>query len=837
MEQRLVKHRHSRAQHRRDGHLSHRRSPLDGTETAESRSYTNPRREGQNSGVALASDEGNNADLVENWLSKVSRRDLALTEPVGGYHPIQGYLNDSTWRPQGLPFENAPRRSHKRTRSQDSSIINPSKVPSLLPPTTRRHEKTNSTKLNDSIDLPGTPSPEFEKRPRHKTREGRYDTQERVRQRRKKGRKERRPPPNNLPRKISSSGREVMDKFRSGVILNDRLTLQPCRTPGLFQNGRVSSPRPVEELAFNSMASLEHPPPHQSSWQQKKRSQSKQSQRRERELEEMATFIGRKETPTGQHKERGQRRYHENSENWQSGIKLLDDYSIRPVPQLSPTRSIVSEACLEGGETRQPPQIKSGRSTHPLRSSSRATSYITWSTSSNHQRTISDDNSDRSSSRTPETVREALWRSGVFGGTGLRGKNPNFEASFHQADDLCNHNKTFQGCEEHVTLEKPTTIVRYTDKGVMTNNELHQPAVGSKAPENSESPKPLEAMAKAELPTQPEINNTHSKNVQTYCSAEVDCETNTLPKRADAATQASFGLQSTEDVPNPAPSKFFQRTPAETPAVNEPAYLSTDKIDMQPTTAVRPRIEATLNPKLAKGAAVQPQNREVRNSESAMFDVSWTPSSASESRHIDHLLAQDSMLFYRPTFLENRPPTRGSNSHETSNEKDAISKPWTYPQTTVQESQQKGLPRALTVQSHGSAPMPNVSQLQSSESMADFIARIEQDALRDEKYHMAYRQRAGDFSMTVGQHVGGSAQARRDSGFDQLLGEPDWVYYQRDDDANANGPKLGSFLETELFAQPRDYQRHSPQRSIDQTEAYEREEMNAFWRPNYFCYR
>ncbi|WDK19010.1 hypothetical protein CGRA01v4_10297 [Colletotrichum graminicola] len=833
MDQRLVKYHHSRDRHHRDGHLSHRRSPLDGTETAAYRSNSNPRRGGRNSGVALASDEGNSADLVENWLSKISRRDLALPELVGGYHQIQGYLNDSTWRPHGLPLEDVPRQSHKRTRSQDSSIIvNPAGVPSLLPQTTRRQEKTISTKPNDTIGPSGTPSPGFKKRPRHKTREGRYDTQERVRQRRKKGREER---PNNLPRKISSSGPEVMDKFRSGVILNDRLTLQPCRTPGLFQNGRVSSPRPVEELAFNSMASLEHPPPHKSSWQQKKYSQAKQSQRRERELEEMETFIGRKETPTRQHKERGQQRYHENSKNWQTGVKLLDDYSMRPVPQMSPTGSMVGEACLEGGQTRQPPQIKSDRSTYPLRSSSKATSYITWSTSSNHQRTRSYGNSDRSSSSTPETVREALWRSGVFGGTGLRGKNPNFKDSFHQADDLCNH-KTFQGYEQHVTLEKPTTIVRYTDKGVMTDNELYQPAGGSKAPENSESPKPSGAMAKAELPTQPVINNTHSKNVQTYCSAEVDCETNTPPKRADAATQASFGLQSTENVPTPAPSKFFQRTPAETPAINEPAYTRPDKIDMQSITAVRPRIEAILNPKFAKGAAAQPQNREVRNTESTMFDVSRTPSSASESRHTDHLLAQDSMLFYRPSLFENIPPTRGSNSHETSNEKDAISKLWTYPQMTLQGSQQKGHPSALAAQSHGSAPRSNVSQLQSSESMADFIARVDQDALRDEKYDMAYRQRAGDFSMTVGQHVGGSAQARRDSGFDQLHGEPDWVYYQRDD-ANANGPKVGSYLETELFTQPRDYQRPSPQRSIDRTETYEREEMNAFWRPNYFCYR
>ncbi|TDZ22142.1 hypothetical protein Cob_v005057 [Colletotrichum orbiculare MAFF 240422] len=56
-----------------------------------------------------------------------------------------------------------------------------------------------------------------------------------------------------------ASGREVMDNFHSDAILHERLTLQPFILPGLFQNGRISSPKPVEELAYNSMASLTRP--------------------------------------------------------------------------------------------------------------------------------------------------------------------------------------------------------------------------------------------------------------------------------------------------------------------------------------------------------------------------------------------------------------------------------------------------------------------------------------------------------------------------------------------------------------------------------------------------
>ncbi|KAK2010131.1 hypothetical protein LZ32DRAFT_386528 [Colletotrichum eremochloae] len=839
MERHPVKYHRSRAQHRRHDHLGHRHNPPDGTETVARHFYSNSRRGDRNSDVALVSDAGNSVDLVENWLSKTSRRGQALPEPMNGYHQGQDYLNDSTWRPHGLPLEDAPRRSHKRTRSHDSSIIvNPAKVPALLPPTTRRHQKKKLTNPNGTTDPSVTPSPKFEKRPRHKTKEDRYETQERVRQRRKDQEEQRAPPHNNLPRKMSSHGREVMDNFRSGVILNDRLTLQPCRTPGLFQNGRVSSPKPVEELAFNSMASLEHPRLHQYSWQQQRRSQSKQSQRREREVEEMATFIGRKETPTRQHEGRGQWRYHENSENRQTGVQLLDDYSIRTASQMSLRRSMVGEACPEGHETRRPPQVKSDpKLKHPLRSISRATSYITWSTSSNHQRTRSVSNNDRSSSSTPETVREALRRSGVFCGTGLQGKDPNFKDNSHRTDNSCNHNRTFQGWKEHVSLEKPTTIIRYTDKGVMTNNELDLPAGGLKAPQTSKSPKPSKIIVAEELPTQSMMNNALSKNAQPDCSAEVDRETDTRPARADAATQACFVLQ-TEDIRTLASSKFFQRTPTETPTINVSTYSKANKMDMQSTTAVRPHIEITSTSELAKGTAAQFQKKDVRKPESAVFDLSWRSPSASESRHIDHLLAQDSTPFYQPTFLENRPPTRFSNillSSETGCEKEVISKPWTCPQTTLQGSQQKGLPRALTAQSHRSAPMLNVSQFQSSERMGDFIARIEQDALRDEKHTMAYRPRTGDLSMAAGQHTGGNAQTRQDSGFDQVLEEPGWIY-QRDADTNANGPKAGPFLETEFFVHPQSYRRASPQQSINQTEAYEQEEMKSFWRPNYFYY-
>ncbi|KAK2004105.1 hypothetical protein LX36DRAFT_665983 [Colletotrichum falcatum] len=134
---------------------------------------------------------------------------------------------------------------------------------------------------------------------------------------------------------------------------------------------------------------------------------------------------------------------------------------------------------------------------------------------------------------------------------------------------------------------------------------------GSKAPEASESPKPSNVAETAELLTQPVINHTLSSNAQTYCSAEVDRETDNPPTRADAATQACFELQSTEDIRTPALSKFFRRTPAETPTVNEPTYTRANKKNMQSMTTAQPQIEATPTSNLARETVAEPQNKQV----------------------------------------------------------------------------------------------------------------------------------------------------------------------------------------------------------------------------------
>ncbi|KZL88266.1 hypothetical protein CI238_01206 [Colletotrichum incanum] len=859
MKRRSVKDHQSRAQHRGGDHHGRCHGLSDGMETTGHHFYSNPRRGDRVSGVALASDAENSAGLVENWLSNVSRRGAVPLEPMERNNQGQGHLKVLPWWPHGISLQDAPRRSHKRTRSQDSSIItSPAKVAALLHSRTGRYQPIDPTKPNDPFVLADTPSPRFEKRPRHKTREDRYDPQERVRQKRKKCREERPAPSKKPPKKMTSSSREVMDNFRSEVVLNDRLTLQPCITPGLFRNGRVSSPKPVEELAYNSIASLEHTLSRQSSWRQRKRSEFKQSQRREKELEEMTAFFGRKEISAEQRAENGQGRHRCNHENRQIGEQFLDEHS-RPIePQTWSTRTIPNEAGPGRNETRQPSQSKVDiRQTDRFQSNSRATSYVTWSTGSNRQTTILNYTNGRLPSSTPEPVRQALWETGVFAGTGLRGKDRSSKASFHQANTLRTQNRDLKQGQEHISLPGASVegpiIIRYADKVVMTNNMHLLPLGGPKTSESlgykpgtttAETSRHSEAVARADLPTQLMMNDTGLNNLQTDCSAEINRKTYTPPTGADAATQARLGPQSREDIPIQALPKVFQRTPVATTKIDEPSPPRFNKVEMRSANAAWPHIDVTSTSKVATETAAECQNKEIPKTESAMFGVFGASPLANENRHIDHLLARDSVSYCQPNLLENRPLTSGSNSqlrNEIGCEERAIPNLYTYSRTTSRGSQPKALHPALTVQGYGSASRFKPSHFQHSESMADFIVRIEQDILRSENREpawgpirddIAYQQRADNSPTPADQFVKKRASMAGTACFDQLPRELDWHYLR---DASVSGPKAEPFLETEFNAQPRNYQYSGRQKSIDQTE-HEREEMNAFWRHNYFYY-
>ncbi|KAH6682268.1 hypothetical protein F5X68DRAFT_233985 [Plectosphaerella plurivora] len=225
---------------------------------------------------------------------------------------------------------------------------------------TRRHDETrrnvdhelpvSSGKRGRSASLPPSPrqrfqsiqkddAPRFEKRARHKTREDRYEPrndppdQPSGRTVERKGQHRRRT--EEPVRKRLASARDVIDNFASDSILNNRLTLQPATTPGLFQNGHASAHKQPTDLAFNSMNFLARPR------ERKQTKQPKDTGKKEREVQEMSAFF------------RGD---HEPARRRRSGGS--------PGPQRRKST---------------PAQVEHGRTETPARSP--VTTYLTWSPS------------------------------------------------------------------------------------------------------------------------------------------------------------------------------------------------------------------------------------------------------------------------------------------------------------------------------------------------------------------------------------------------------------------------------------------------------------------------
>ncbi|OBR05003.1 hypothetical protein CH63R_11706 [Colletotrichum higginsianum IMI 349063] len=792
-----------RNQQRADNRNNHYHGLLGETETAMCRPDSNPELGDGVSDVILHPDTGDGVGVVEHWLSSVSRRGIVPPETMTGQHHGQHHPNVLGWRPHGLLAQGVPQQRYKRTRSRDSSIIiDSAKKAGWSPSTAAGHRPNNTIKPNDTFVLADTLPTKFDKRSRHRTREDRDE----------------RPAPSKVPSKeMGFSRREVMDDFRSDAILNDRLTLQPCLTPGLFQNGRISSPKPVEELAYNSMISfLEHRPLRQS-WQQQRSSEVKGRKRRERELEEMGTVFGQKVIPSDDVRRPSRGGY----ENWRGRDRLSDYYNGLPEANARSIRAMKDEADPRNSKTRQRPDGEANsRSSQPLRSSSRPISR-------NRQTPVQNHTDGRSVSSTPEPVREALKQTGVFNKTRLPGSISNSKASCRLVDDVHHHDRNLEDDEDddvHIVLpgavvERPR-LIRYTGKGTMTNIEL------SLSPDGPKTPGKLEVGFAAGTPqgsrpskivvgaagrsTQQEMNNT--SNVQ---------KTHSEPQwKEDISTRAS--------------PKAPHRVPGEASTMNVSSLPSVSEVEPRPTDAAWPHDEVAPNPHTEEKTASKSQNRGIRRIEFVMSDVSRASLSAKESRETDHYVPKSSAICDESTFFPNRRLMSDSNSgwrNGNGPEEETTTRPYAFPRSNSRGSQPKGLRciRAPTTPEHRSMPGLNPSEFQYTESMIDYIARIEQDVLRREhtprpqggpfRNNMAYQQRANDFAVPETQVLWESA----------LIPEKhDWNCLG---DASISGPRAKQLPETEFYTQ-----KNNLQQSMDQRDTCEQEEMHAFWRPNYFNY-
>ncbi|KAI0016468.1 hypothetical protein F4780DRAFT_677675 [Xylariomycetidae sp. FL0641] len=390
------------------------------------------------------------ADHHKRSLPRADGRNLPLWWPQ---HILSAASNGlDAEAPTPYPQSNSKR---KKRDSSDSSLISgfegrPSDGVIVNP---RRSRKP-------SIETEGSPSAmsyaggriNYEKRPRHKTREDKYDTKKQKHQNndRKRAKDDREPRPgksNRSRKRAMMSSKNVMTKFASDAVTTDRITVPPNLKPGLFDNGRVSKKQPIPDLAFSEMQFLKQQKRRETQPKTLSKKRLKEKQRESRELEEVSSFFlppkpdvkpRNPATATG----RGRRRSLASSV-WSS------HKGVRDAPKtigFSPSRTDLPLICepapsqSEGG-TAQILEIPRSK-TAPHLESSKATTYFTWSRSGrSHSPTAhsltppgarsSSNVSDAALTMTPEAIRRALVATGIYRNTGI---HP-YDATMEWSDD------------------------------------------------------------------------------------------------------------------------------------------------------------------------------------------------------------------------------------------------------------------------------------------------------------------------------------------------------------------------------------------------------------------
>ncbi|KAI0854429.1 hypothetical protein F5Y00DRAFT_7030 [Daldinia vernicosa] len=482
-------------------------------------------------------------DIVENWLEQTARPD-----PHPWPSTSQGYRketpgNNSPYRPLDAtsPYNKRPRRvdprwsprhdfpSHymhqsgpsfetsgpkdsrkstrRRTAPSDSSLIsgfeNTTKPPSYTPGSAQwNHVDTLTTRAPRDAGLvylhaSSTTSradeqPNFEKRPRRKTREDKYETKKRKRtheegstvdysNHRSKKRKK------IDKRKSIASSKNVVNNFTSNAVLNDRITVQPHLKPGLFDNGRASKKQPISDLTFSDMQFLKR----QSSNIQPKvlsKSRLREKRREDREMEEVSSFFlphkADRDTPGLRfRKPDTSRKYQDMGRHFE---QLMPICGGKP-PGLSPPshhgyakHSHISRA---HGETVNPVRPDSLGSNPDGKDTGRDTTYLTWSSSRRSSPRINEGDSRSSpnasgSVRTtiPESRRVDLITTGIYNNTRMPScddqsiepstSNKTIEMEPHSVRHMeleGAHNNMHQGSNR-------SCKVRYRDQAIMTED-------------------------------------------------------------------------------------------------------------------------------------------------------------------------------------------------------------------------------------------------------------------------------------------------------------------------------------------------------------------------------
>ncbi|KAI0143635.1 hypothetical protein GGR57DRAFT_507953 [Xylariaceae sp. FL1272] len=386
-------------------------------------------------------------------------------------HQARGRV-DPLWRPKHMPPANGVKpelfspstgqgfglNRYKRNSSGNSSLISDSYSPSESRSQSRshtpvedksrprcrpRHEaEMDYAHVSSSTSHERCQPQTIDKRPRRKTKVDKYDTKKQSDRKRKKLtseqnsiQDEKRTTEPGLRKKKrrknpGASGKNAMNRFASEAVLNDRITVQHGLKPGLFENRRVPREEPVLDLSFSGMDIRKEGIQQTQQSTPLSKSRRRDRQREEREREHISSFFI---PPNNLHKVMVSYAHeHDDDEanpDGHDGIALV--HGKRQIT--SPFDSHSDNHYEEFQQPRGPPNrgtspVISSAQSHDCRSnSSRTTSYYTWSSS---RLNVPDDAqacvnrplspSERGGSATPETVRRAILNTGIYRDTRIR---------------------------------------------------------------------------------------------------------------------------------------------------------------------------------------------------------------------------------------------------------------------------------------------------------------------------------------------------------------------------------------------------------------------------------
>ncbi|POR31974.1 Uncharacterized protein TPAR_07801 [Tolypocladium paradoxum] len=251
------------------------------------------------------------ADHVQAWLSQIPA--ASCDESPGPPNPeIDAGPSKHPWRPHCLPLPGiSPTRQAAREamyRQSPDLLVRDRPLSSISSRQSgeqgavssrsgfaddadrRRQKKRSRVPSEPSVSPTESREEAFCKRPRRRTRHDRYETKKHTEGRgetdareqpRSKRRKDRR-------KQVLRCGREVMNNFASDAVSNQRVTMKPNLTIGLFLNGRSSTP--AQHLTFHDMDFADRSKGADETKRLSK-SRSKDQRRRERELQEESDFF------------------------------------------------------------------------------------------------------------------------------------------------------------------------------------------------------------------------------------------------------------------------------------------------------------------------------------------------------------------------------------------------------------------------------------------------------------------------------------------------------------------------------------------------------------------